>query len=102
MLQRGQQEGAELALLAVHAGQEVLGQQPQKELLGQVFGLVRVVSAAANVGVERIPIDAAEFCHRLGRAGRNAAVGGRQHQRPSRGGKARGVGSGHWLVFARA
>ena len=65
VFERGQQEGAELAFAAVHARQEILGQQPQKELLGQVFGLVRLVSAAADVGIERIPIEAAEFFHRL-------------------------------------
>ena len=51
------------------------GQNPQEELLGQVFSLVRLIAAATDVGIERIPVNAAEFAHRFGRARRGLAAG---------------------------
>ena len=83
MAQRRQQEGAEAALLPVGLGQPVLLQQPREELLRQVLGIVGLIAAAADVGVEGIPIGLAESGQRRLGAGRVAARR-RQHHRPMR------------------
>ncbi len=92
MLQGRQQEGAEFALAAVHRGQEVRSQQPSEKLLREVLGLVRFMPAAAEEGIERIPIGAAQFGHGLGCPRRFLPACGGQDDGPVRGGEARGIG----------
>src|SRR5207249_11246788 len=59
MLQRGQQEGAELALLTAEPFEVIPFEESGEEALRQVLGVLAPVAVPANVGVKRIPISAA-------------------------------------------
>src|SRR5439155_15037332 len=64
MLQRGQQKSTELAPGAIHGPQVIPSQQPREKLLGQFLGIIRTVTAAAHMGIERIPVSAAQLLKR--------------------------------------
>ena len=87
-----QQEGAELALCPGDGMQIVLVQQPREELLGEVLGIGRAVALAADVGVKRMPIGAAEGFEGRGRL-RGWLLARREHHRPVRGQEPRLRGS---------
>ena len=76
-----QQEGAEPALLAVGARNPVLGEQAGKELLRQVLRVRRRVAPAPHVGIEGIPVSAAQLLQRA--VGFAAWRGDRRPPRPS-------------------
>ena len=60
---------------AVGGGEDAALQQPGEVVLGQVQGLVGVVPLAADEGVERIPVGAAELGQRLAGLGRDRVAG---------------------------
>ena len=60
-LHTGEQEGAEPALLLVRHSQEVLLQQPGKEALREVFGIMGTLPGAPDVGIDGIPTRLAEI-----------------------------------------
>ena len=95
---RGQQERAELPLLAIDPGQRPGLQQRGEEGLGQVLGRVRVVVVAADVGVDRLPVRLAEHGQRVLGAGLVAVAGG-EDQAPV--GGLEGVGRGHAMSWIR-
>ena len=59
-----QQERAEPALLPVGARDPVLGQQPGEELLRQVLRVRRRMAPPPHVGIEGIPVSAAQLLQR--------------------------------------
>ena len=61
VLQRGEQEGAELPLLAAQPFEVVPGEEPGEKALRQIFGILARVAVPTNVGVKRIPISAAQW-----------------------------------------
>src|SRR5207249_958814 len=65
VLAGGEQVRAEPAAGPVRGGEVVLLQQPGEERLGQVLGGVVVVAAAADVGVDREPVEPAQVGQRL-------------------------------------
>ena len=60
MLERSQEERAELASFRVSRLEVILFQKSGKECLGQVLGIVRGVSHPPHEGVERIPVGPAQ------------------------------------------
>ena len=70
MFQRRHQKRPEPALALLDGVEKVPPQQPREELLRQVLRVVRAIAFAANVGVERIPIGAAEPLQGFTRLGR--------------------------------
>ena len=71
----GSQEGPEAAAGGVGRGQDVLLQQADEEILGQVQGTVGVVAPAADVGVEGEPVGPTELGQRLAGEGRTGIAG---------------------------
>src|SRR4030095_4483949 len=69
-------------------GEPVLLDQPREEFLRQIPRVIRCVTAAADEGVDGIPISRAEFLERRGPLRPLAA--GREHHRPPRRRKAGG------------
>ena len=65
VVQRDEQEGAELASFTGEPGKVVPFQQPGEEALGQVLCRVRVMPSPADVGIEREPIGTAKLLQRL-------------------------------------
>src|SRR5947209_5838058 len=51
VLERGEQEGAEAALVWMHTSEVVTGQQPGEKTLREVLRIVRAVAAPAHVDV---------------------------------------------------
>src|SRR5262249_24238592 len=86
VLAAGEQEGAELPPRRVGVVQKVLLQEPGEELLGQLLGPVGGTDLPAEVGVERIPVAAAEAGQGLARLG-GRAIAGLQHDAPVRRGE---------------
>ena len=86
MLQRRQQERTKPALLAAEALQVIALKEAGKETLGEVFGVLLRVAVAADVGIEGIPVGAAQFLQRPFCLWRAAAASG-QHDRPVRRGE---------------
>ncbi len=84
MVKCREQEGPEAAFVAIHRPQETLLKQPLEESLRQVLRLVRFMSATPDMGIERIPIGAAQTFQRfirsfrivVGRREDNAPMGG--------------------------
>ena len=60
-LEKSEQEGAELAFLAIGFHKPVLGEEIVKKGLREILGIIRRVTFAAGKGVEGIPIVAAKF-----------------------------------------
>ena len=77
--QGDQQEGAEFALLARGGLQVILLQQPRKKALSEFLGVGRAAAGAAGVGVEGIPIGAAERFEGLGRFRGAFGLRGKHH-----------------------
>ena len=67
MFQGGQQEGAETSLALVHRIEPILLQQAQEKFLRQILRVVRTFPLAADVGIERTPINAAQLLQRFRR-----------------------------------
>src|SRR6185369_7427889 len=59
MFQRREQEGAETPALGAQAGEIILGEKAREERLHGILGILLVVAAAADVGIERKPVGAA-------------------------------------------
>ncbi len=83
MSEGGEKEGAELAFGGAEGGEIAAGEQIGEEALGEVFGLVGGVAAAAEVGVEREPVDAQEIVEGAAGAG-GLGIGG-EDEGPARG-----------------
>ena len=64
MIDGREKEGAELPFARIDLRQIVLTQQPRKEFLSQVLGVLGAVSSPADVSVEGIPVGAAECFER--------------------------------------
>ena len=60
VLERRQQERTEPAFLAVHGFQIILLQQPGEKLLRQILRILPALALAADEGVERWPVSAAD------------------------------------------
>src|SRR5262249_36741891 len=88
MLKAGKKKTSEAADPRSDVSDVILLQQAREKALRQVFGLGRVVSAAPNVGVKRIPIGLAEFGQSLLELGRVFFAHG-QNGAPMRGAKLR-------------
>jgi hypothetical protein len=89
MLERGQQERAEAAQAGRHVVDEAALEEAREERLGEILRVLRVVAAAADVGVQGIPVVLAQPAERRVRP-RGIAVGaGRQHDAPVGGGEGR-------------
>ena len=86
MFQRRQQEGAETAVFGAQAGEIIFPQKPREEGLGQIFRVLLRVTAAADVGVERKPVGAAQFLQRAVGL-RCGTFTRREHDRPVRRGE---------------
>ena len=86
MVDGDHEERTELAFAPVHLRQVVLVQQPEEELLREVLRVVRLVTPLPHVGIERVPVGAAELFQGFLRAGRRV-VPGRKHDAPVGGGK---------------
>src|SRR5262249_43443949 len=85
-----------------HRREPVLLQQAGEERLGEVLGLVGVVPAAADVGVERVPVETAQVGQRVVGLGRRLLLGG-DDQAPPRRREAAGWGrGGHGSIVADA
>ena len=72
MVEHRQKERAKLALLAVGHAYPVLFQQAGKEPLGEVLSIMRRMALASHIGVEGIPVSAAQLfkgCFGLRRGG---------------------------------
>ena len=81
--QRHDEEGAKPAFFPGGGLQVVLLQEPGEELLGKVLGIGRAVPLPTHVGIEGIPISAAESFQRGSRL-RRILPARRQHHRPMR------------------
>lgn len=91
VFQRGQDEGAKAAFGGVGAVEVAAFQEAEEELLGEVLGLIGRGAAAAQVGVERIPVASAERDE--GGVGIfTFGIAGGDDQRPSGGWELRGSG----------
>jgi hypothetical protein len=90
VLDGAQQEGAEPAFFRIGPREESSGQDAQEKLLGQILRLFRHVSAAANEGVDGIPVALAEALQRGAALRRGQVAAGGHYQRPT-GGRKRAV-----------
>src|SRR5689334_3044981 len=63
MIKRNQQECPETALFRGNRVEPLLMQQPREELLRQILRAVMVMSPAAHVSVEGVPISPAKLLH---------------------------------------
>ena len=70
VLEGAEQVKSEFTLLAIGEGEVLLLDQPSEKSLSQVLCVMGVATAAAEVGVERIPVSAAELFQSLRRARR--------------------------------
>jgi len=77
-----EQEGSEFASLRVCQRDGILFQQVREEGLREVLSILAVLSETAHVGVERIPVSAAEFFERFGGL-RRSLVRGVEHDSPA-------------------
>ena len=66
-------------------------QKPGKESLGQILGVLRMVTFAANKGVKRVPVSAAQFFERIDFF-RRVLVASGHHNTPMRCGEPMSVG----------
>ncbi len=82
--QCGEQVGAEAAIFGTDTGGEVFFDEVLEVALGDVLSVFVILAAAAHVGVERLPIFAAELLQRLLTA-RRAGISGLQDEGPARG-----------------
>ena len=82
----GKEKSAEAASFGVEAAQVIALEEAGEETLGEVFGILAGITAAANISIERIPIVAAEFSEGLFRLRRRTLAGG-DDRRPVRGGE---------------
>ena len=86
MFQRRQQEGAEPSAFGAQAVEIILGEEAREKRLRQILGVLLRVAAAADVGVERKPVSAAQLLQRqIGLRRRTFAR--REHDRPMRRGE---------------
>ncbi len=76
VLERGEEEGAETAFFGAEAVEVITFEETGEETLSEILGILAGVAAAADVGVERIPIDAAEFGEGFFGLGRGTVAGG--------------------------
>ena len=98
VLQRHEQEGAELPLLPLHAAQGVLLHQVQHEALGQILSVRRRFPLSPQISIERKPIRAAERGE--GFVGlRGGVLARQQHDAPQRRRKPRSRSKGVWFAF---
>ena len=110
-LHEGEEEGAQAALFFAGAGESVALEEAVEECLGEVFGFVVGSAAAADVGVEGKPVEAAEVAEGAG-GGVGVFVAEGEDEAPARVwesavGRGRGscrrdraraaVGSGSWV-----
>jgi hypothetical protein len=65
VLTGGEEKRAELPSGSIHRGEVILLQESGEERLRQIFRLVLIVPAAADVGVNRIPVLTAQVGERL-------------------------------------
>ncbi|HYF33649.1 MAG TPA: hypothetical protein VD994_00050 [Prosthecobacter sp.] len=63
----GEQKGAQLAPLRIDGGEDVLVQQASEEALVEIFRIRRGPAAAADEGVERVPISRTQLFQSLPR-----------------------------------
>ena len=84
VLQRGEEEGAELAALGGEAFEVVLLQKAGEERLHEILRVLLRLPLPAHEGVERIPIRLAQLGQRPFGVRRRFAPG-RQHHGPARG-----------------
>ena len=82
MLERGEKEGSELALVPAQAFEIILIQEAGEEALHQVFGVLVGVALSPNKGIQRVPIRLAQILE--GDVGfRGCATARRNHHRPA-------------------
>src|SRR5207245_2190013 len=86
VLAGGEQVGAEPAAGAVGGGEVVLLQEAGEERLGQVLGGVVVVATAADISINRVPVQPAQVGQRLPGV-RGGRVLSRGDQAPAGGGE---------------
>jgi len=65
ILRAGQQEGAQAAFLGIRGNQQIAFQQPRKEPLRKVLGIVRAFARTTKKRIERKPIGFAKRSHRM-------------------------------------
>jgi len=65
VIERRQEKRAELALLGTDIFEEAPLEQMSKKTLSQILRIVRATALASHVGVERIPVGAAQFFQRF-------------------------------------
>src|SRR5712692_9780184 len=90
MLERSEQERAELPLAAVGRADVVLFEQPREKLLSEILRVGQVVALAPNVSVKRVPIGMAELGQGL-RGFRRRLLRRREHHAPMRRGELSGA-----------
>jgi len=72
MFQRGQEKGAEPPALGAETFEVILREKPGEKPLHQVLGVLLGLALPADVGIERIPVAAAQLLERDVRLGRLA------------------------------
>ena len=92
VLERGQQEGAEAALVLSEVREVAALEQRGQEALRQIARVVRRCAPPADVRVERIPVGFAERGQRGARR-RRVVAASRDHETPARGLKRQGRAS---------
>jgi len=91
------EEGAEAAFAGVGGVEPVMFEEAGEEFLGEVLGVVGGTAAAAGVGVEGVPVAAADGLEGGGGAG-GLALGGGEDHRPAGGWKQPGGITGGGLT----
>jgi hypothetical protein len=97
MIERREQIGPEASLRGFRASERIVTQQSREEILGEVLGIVRADAPAADLGINRPPVDCAKLIQRGIRL-----VGPRarrpRHKTPARCVEPRAVGLGiRWI-----
>lgn len=84
MFQGGQKEGAEASFALVHRVEVILFEQAEEKFLRQILGVVGALALAADVSVERTPIEAAQLFERFRRVAGILPARSRQDDTPVR------------------
>ena len=101
VIQASEEERAEPALFRPHATQKALAQQMCDKALRQILGVFVTKATSSHVGVEGVPVSAAQL-FQGGRCLRIGALARRQHHAPVRGGEYDPVRLGLGISFFRS
>ena len=101
VLRGGQQEGTKAAVFGTDGIEGVEVEETGEEALGEILGVGGLAGAAADEGVDGIPVDGEEALERVVGVGGFDALGG-EDDAPLRGRKTAGSGHSVILIFAHA